>query len=193
MPPKERLNKEDIVNTAYELLRTEGIDALNARALAAKMGCSTMPLFRHFSGMEEIRRAAIERAAECYYSYIRQGLSEPIAFKGSGRAYIRFAKEEPLLFKLFFVLPSGTVPELPLADATYGQVIEAAADSAKVDLPQAARLHQQMWVFVHGIAVLVASGKLDWDEEEIGRQLSEVFSALRNQIYEREENSRERH
>lgn len=195
MPPKERLSKQEIVDAAFAHLRREGIEGLNARSLAAELGCSTMPLFRHFSGMEEIRQAAVNRAGECYNRYIQQGLSEPIPFKGVGRAYIRFAREEPQLFKLFFVLPHELAPEVPLADSNYQKVAEAASLSAEVSLPQAEKIYQQMWIFVHGIATLMASRKLDWDDDEISRQTSEIFNALKqhlhdtNDLYETEESS----
>ena len=49
MPPKVKVSKEDINTAAVEMVRESGAEALNARALAAKLGCSTQPIFSNFS------------------------------------------------------------------------------------------------------------------------------------------------
>ena len=36
-----------------------------------------------------------------------------------------------------------------------------------------------MWIFVHGIATLVVLGTMEFEEEEIGEMLSDVFGGLR--------------
>ena len=54
MPPIARFSREDVLHAAYELVRREGPNALNARALAKEMNCSTQPIFRLFSGMDEL-------------------------------------------------------------------------------------------------------------------------------------------
>lgn len=179
MPPKEKLGKEEIVAGAFELLRQNGIEGLNARGLAAYLGCSTMPLFRQFGSMEEIRVAAIERAIDCYNGYIRKGLEEPLPFKGVGKAYIRFAKEEPRLFELFFMSPKGKYHELPEADPNYETVASTASKAVGGTCADGERIYREMWIFVHGIATLVVLGTMEFEEEEIGEMLSDVFGGLR--------------
>ena len=104
MPPKNRYTREQIVQAALSLVREEGENALTARALAARLGCSAKPIFGAFSGMEEVR-AAVLAAAEALLDErtaqeIRAGVYPP--YKASGMAYIRFAMEEPYLFRFDF-------------------------------------------------------------------------------------------
>ena len=49
-----------MLNAAYQLIRREGPGALNARAVAKELGGSTQPIFRLFSGMDELQKAVIE-------------------------------------------------------------------------------------------------------------------------------------
>ena len=58
MPPKVKIAKEDIVNAAVELVRQYGPQALNARELAARLCCSTQPIFSNFATMDELRLLA---------------------------------------------------------------------------------------------------------------------------------------
>ena len=64
MPPKIKITKEEIIQTALELFKKEGDGAINARSIAAALGCSTQPIFSNFASMEELRSAVIAAAYE---------------------------------------------------------------------------------------------------------------------------------
>ncbi len=179
MPPKKKLTKEEITDCAFGLLRAGGMAALNARAIADRLGCSTMPLFREFSTMEELRRAAVGRALECYHAYVRQGLEEPLPFKGLGMAYIRFAREEPKLFQLFYMTPVGTYTEVPSVDPNQVSIDLVASSVMGGSVEEGQRVLREMWIFVHGIATMIVLGTMDFNEDEIGEMLTDVFSGLR--------------
>ena len=72
MPPKVKTTKEAIVSTAVEIVREQGVQALNARAVAAILGCSTQPIFSNFATMEELRLAVVYEADVLYNHYIRR-------------------------------------------------------------------------------------------------------------------------
>lgn len=179
MPPKEKLTKQDIVSGAVELIRRKGIKALNARALAEELDCSTMPLFRNFQGMEEIRRAAMERIGEIYSAYIQRGAEQELPFKAMGMEYIRFAKEEPNFFRLMFMTDPRSLETPPLEDPTHHQVVDIASHASGLDPEKVGRLYQEMWVFVHGIATLIITGVMEFREDEISTMLSDVFLGVK--------------
>ena len=66
MPPKVKITKEDIINTALSLVRQEGVSAINARCVAAALGCSTQPVFSNFESMEQLQRATATAAYEVF-------------------------------------------------------------------------------------------------------------------------------
>ena len=76
MPPKVKITKNDIVNTAVELVRKQGEQALNARTVASALGCSTQPVFSNFATMEELRGSIILAAYECYITFIKNEVSQ---------------------------------------------------------------------------------------------------------------------
>ena len=59
MPAKVRYPRESIIAAAVRLVRHSGPEALNARALAKEMGCSTQPIFRVFDSMEQIHAEVV--------------------------------------------------------------------------------------------------------------------------------------
>ena len=54
MPPKAKVTRDMILEAAFALVRQEGHSALNARALARKLGCSTQPILYNFATMEAL-------------------------------------------------------------------------------------------------------------------------------------------
>ena len=103
MPPKVKFSREEIIAAALDIVREGGLTALTARSLAAKLGSSAKPVFGLFENMQEVQTEVMIAANAEYQSFLRtemmRGTYKP--YKASGMAYIRFAKEEKELFKLF--------------------------------------------------------------------------------------------
>ena len=100
MPPKVRITKEEILQAAVAFVRENGAQALNARAIATALDCSTQPLFSNFATMEELKTATVAAAYELYLNFInREAESRKYPqYKAFGMAYVRFAMEEKELF-----------------------------------------------------------------------------------------------
>ena len=187
MPPKIKVTKEDIINTALELVRKSGAESINARGVASALSCSTQPVFSNFATMDELRMAVITRATEICNDYIKREVErrEFPTFKESGIAYIRFAKEEKELFKLLFMRNRAgeTVPEKDeLGDWTQS-VIQS---STGLDGDEVKLFHLEMWAYVHGIASMLATGFIDLDWELISRMLTDAYQGLRKQYVKEE-------
>jgi hypothetical protein len=43
---------------------------------------------------------------------------------------------------------------------------------------EAYRFHLELWIYVHGIAVMFATGYLDWPMEDIERMVSDAYEGL---------------
>lgn len=52
---KTRITKELIIEKSFEITKSEGIENLNARYLAKQLNCSTMPIFKVFNDMNELK------------------------------------------------------------------------------------------------------------------------------------------
>jgi len=186
MPPKIKVTREDIVDAAVLLVRQSGAQAVNARSVAAIIGCSTQPVFSNFASMEELRLAVAQKAdllCEEYMRHEAEGGEFP-DYKAHGIAYIRFAREERELFKLLYMRDRAgeTVPER----TELGDRMESIVSRNTGLCEDAARLfHLEMWAFVHGIATMLATGFLELEWNLISRMLTDAYQGLRKK-FERE-------
>ena len=186
MPPKVKTTKDAIVSTAVEIVRQQGAEALNARAIAAELGCSTQPIFSNFATMDELRLAVAQQADALYQEYVRRETDsgEYPPYKAGGMAYIRFAKEEKELFKLLYMCDrSGE--EIPAEAASFSQMADLVRSNTGMDGDTANLFHLEMWAYVHGIATMFATGFLDLDWDLVSKMLTDAYLGLRKQ-YETE-------
>ncbi len=182
MPPKVKVTKEDIINAAVDIVRSNGAQAVNARTIALALKCSTQPVFSNYATMEALRLAVVKRADMICSDYIRQEIEagKYPTYKASGMAYIRFAKEEKELFKLLYMRDrSGeTVPEeMELTDEM--EII--VQENTGLDGLDAKLFHLEMWAYVHGIATMFATGFLNLDWELVSKMLTDSYQGLRKQ------------
>ena len=103
MPPKVKFQKEEIVNAALSVARRSGMDAVTAREVAKELNVSVGPIFTWFETMEQLKAEVFGRAKEIYRAYIERGLAGSIPFLEVWRQYLRFAREEPQLYRLLFL------------------------------------------------------------------------------------------
>ena len=104
MPPKIRYHKDCIIRAAFELVRSEGEQALNFRSVAKKLGCSTQPVIYQFDTMEKLKNEVYNMADNYHTEYITKidGEMKDILLS-IGLRYIRFAVDEEMLFRFLFL------------------------------------------------------------------------------------------
>ena len=180
MPPKVKVTKEDIVLAAMEIVRREGVAAINARTIAAQLGCSTQPIFSNFAKREELKAAVIAQAEALCNQYLQTEVESgkyPV-YKASGMAYIRFAKEESALFRLLFMRDRGGETEGG-ADHLFTRMVTVVQGNTGLNFTDAQVFHLEMWAYVHGIATMMATGFFLPDWELVSRMLSDAYLGMR--------------
>ena len=178
MPPKVKITKEEIVQTAVELVRANGEQAINARAIAAALNCSTQPVFSNFRSMEELREAVILTAYERYLGFLeREGKSGKYPqYKAFGMAYVRFAKEEKELFKLLFMRDRSGEDLSPSVD--FEKSVQMIMKANGVTEETARLIHMEVWTCVHGIGTMIATSFLPLEWELISDMLTDVYRGI---------------
>ena len=179
MPPKIKITKTDIIQTALSVVRKNGAEAINARSIASELNCSTQPIFSNFSAMEELQGAVVEAAYGVYFGYIKSEVESGKypTYKSFGMAYIRFAREEKELFKLLFMCDRRDGGLTPTAD--FEASVEMIMNANGVSREKAELIHLEMWACVHGIGTMLATSFLVLDEELISNMLTDVYQGIR--------------
>ena len=186
MPPKCKFTREEIIQVALDIVRSEGTSAITARALGAKLGSSSKPIFSVFENMEEVQAEVLKAAKALYAEYVQVGLHQELAFKGVGTQYILFAIREPKLFQLLFMSEQSQKPSvsgiLPIIDESYEQILLSVQKGYGLDKEDAENLYRHLWIYTHGIAVLCATNMCSFTAEEISRMMTEVCRGILKEI-----------
>lgn len=186
MPPRVRITKEDIIKTSLELIRKEGEQALNARNIGKALGCSTQPVFFNFASMEELKKSARESAYNLYFDFLNREVKSGKypEYKALGLGYIRFAKEEKELFKFIFMFDRTEEEFVSTIDRE--KSIELIMKANGISREKAEIMQLEMWVFVHGIASMLATSYLDLEWELVSSMMSDVYKSLSTRLAEEE-------
>ena len=179
MPPKCRCTREEIIQAALDLTAEKGVGALTARGLAQRLGSSAKPIFGLFANMEEVQQEVVKAANLRYQEYLRQDMSAGRypPYKASGMAYIRFAREQKELFKLLFM--RDRTHEEKAAGDELEALLGLIQKNMGLSRDDAYRFHLEMWIYVHGIATMIATAYLEWDMDFISAALTDAYQGLR--------------
>lgn len=172
MPSSPKIPKELILENALKMLIREGYSALNIKALAREIGCSTQPISWHFGNMDGLRKALADYALMYANEKMRPSVDDAInAFEQVGRAYIKIALNEPNLFQFVFLNGSGCYPmgnaEMLTQDNDHVELIKMIADKFQISEQNAGQYLQDTVLYTHGLATYIATGMMCMSEKEI--------------------------
>ncbi len=177
MPAKAKVTKEMIIEAAFEITRADGAENVNARTVSQKLGCSTQPIMYHFATIEDMKKAVYEKLCWFHTEYLMNVNSQEGVMLGIGLNYIRFAVEEPNLFR--FLFQSGFAVEnsiLQMVDAEeLKPVISAMQKEMKLNEEQTKEVFLTLALFVHGYASIIANNSLEFDEAVAAAHLERVY------------------
>jgi AcrR family transcriptional regulator len=168
-----------LLDAASEMLMRGGPDAISLRKLAAKVGASTMAVYTAFGGKEGLISAlfdeAFNRLGEAQGAVPHS--SEPLVWlEGLGRAYRRFAIENPSYYALMISVTMpvsedvrhehpdySTPPARAISRHPAYQNLLDAVQACIADGSLRADLHPSMvadafWATVHGLCSLELAG-----------------------------------
>lgn len=175
MAPLAKTDRNKILKGAVKIVRTRGAGALTAKSLADELGCSTQPLFWHFSGMGEIRAAVYAEALARFDKYIHKEVEGVTGYRAIGVNYIRFARAERQFYKLLF-MSEKTDKDFLYTHVERDYVLRVLEECEGIKGEQAEDIFRNMWLFVHGISAMIATGTAEFEEQEIREMLKQMLT-----------------
>jgi AcrR family transcriptional regulator len=166
-----------LADAATEMARVGGPDAVVLRAAARSAGVSAAAAYRHFADHDELLQVVRQRALDALEAAMHTSLEagEPLADPGEeslrrlralGRAYIRFALDDPGLFRTAFCRPKKPLPDAAERMASHGPyallsaVLDELVDHGVLDPGRRPGAEIPAWAAVHGLATLLLDGPL---------------------------------
>ena len=177
MPAKKQVTKEMILDAALRVLMEHGTEAVNVKNIAAELHCSTQPIYLSFDNMDALRRELVPAAVNKFAKLMQQECgTEQVHLYGI--EYVRFALQQPELFRFLFMRPQAFAEMkqvlLPIIERSIDELME----QCRIDRTAADELHDQLWMHTHGIAAMTATNYCDWDMDKAQRMLNRCQKAL---------------
>jgi len=164
-----------LLDAGIALLKTENLESLSLRQIARQVGVSPTAVYRHFPDKSALLRALAAKGFEMLGGLQSAAASAAApsgpnaAFAASGAAYVRFALENPAIFRLMFTsAPPKNLFEIPPEHLS--GPLKMLRDNVTAIAPQAASPESQKilairaWSLVHGLAVLALDRMITLDE-----------------------------
>lgn len=171
MPPQKRIFREDILKAAVDLVKEQGAQALSVRNIARNLNCSTQPIYSEFENMETLRDELMSYIRE---HYLREDAD---SYKQVAFSFLHFARREKNLFQLIY-LRKRAEGETLFEDPNEIETIHKLEVNLKLSHQQAAEMHRRMQYYCYSMAVMMATGYLNFGEEEISRELTEYYRII---------------
>ena len=165
-----------LIQAGLQLLEARQDQDIGLREVARAVEVSATAVYRHFPDKAALLRAlsaeGLARLARAQQTAFNRAGGGKAGFFATGRAYVRFALDNPALFRLIFSNP----PEQDLMSGPQDTVPEAfrmlrenaaslAPPGASADAVGLAAL--DAWARVHGLAVLLLDGQIPRDDRLI--------------------------
>jgi AcrR family transcriptional regulator len=180
MGPKVKFTKEQIVDAAFEIANTEGIDNITMRKIAESLGSSVAPIYVNFKDVNELIEAVVEKIMGISQKLLAEE-STGNPFQDIGSASLRFAREYSVLFRDLIMKGKGYMKDydekvLPVLIEEMKKDPELEGfteDELKVIL-------LKMRIFQLGLSVMVANGLLPKDLEK--QELMDLLSSMATDV-----------
>lgn len=187
--PKQRITKEIVVNTAFEIARKYGMEQVMVKSIADKIGCSVQPIYSYCQNMDGLRQDVVKKVHDFIQEYIITHINKNDLFRSTGKAYIQLAKEEPYLFKIFILHQREGISSLNdlYKTETNPHMSEFIADELHISLSQARQLHLNMLIYTIGIGTIFSVTTPGISTKEIYEQQEIAYKAFLKQALDNKE------
>jgi AcrR family transcriptional regulator len=163
--------RAQLIAAVRDLVESHGPDGFSVAEAARRAGVSSAAPYKHFKDRPALLRALAGEAMDHLRDQMQGAADQhpPASVAGIaaiGQAYVRFAREQPGVFRLVFSLTEGheEAPELlEKGQACFTVVIARTATvlGRAMDDPVVMERAYMLWASVHGHAFLIIDRKTD--------------------------------
>lgn len=154
-----------LVEAGLRHLESGGEADISLRQLAREAGVSATAVYRHFPDKRALLGALASegyaRLGAAQQAAVATAESKAAGFAAAGRTYVRFALDNPALFRLTFT-HAGIGGTAAFGEDSASSLLMAF--SRDIAGPAADRLALQAWSLVHGLAMLMLDGQVAHDD-----------------------------
>ena len=187
--PKQRITKEMVVDTAFEIARNSGMEQVMVKNIADKIGCSVQPIYSYCKNMDGLKQDVIQQVNRFIQKYAVSHINKDDLFRSTGKSYIQLAQEEPYLFRIFILHQRegiSSLNDLYQSEAN-PHTAEIIAKELNISVERAKQLHLNMLIYTIGIGTIFSVTTPGISTDEIYTQQEVAYEAFLKQALGNEE------
>ncbi len=156
MPPKIRFTSENIIETAFDIVRRRGWEGLSARSIARELDSSTRPIYSYLKSMDNIEEEVVKKALELFLNYMTTPRTGDV-WLDQGLGYVLFAQNEKNLFRYINDEKHIALTKKYGADVwkALGKQLYDYESFQGLSEDQLLKIRLARWFFIHGLASLI--------------------------------------
>lgn len=184
--PKQKITKEMVVNAAFELARDGGIEQVMVKNIADKLNCSVQPVYTYCNNMAGLHHDVGIKVSAFVHKYISANTDKANLFQSTGQAYIKLAREEPHIFKIFVLKQRENISSLDdlYQSEASPQTASYISEELDISIEQAKQLHMNMLIYTIGLGTIFSVTTPGISASEILTQQEAAYSAFLKQALE---------
>lgn len=163
MPPRPKITKEEILDSGLIFVAENGLEKLNARAIAKKLNSSTQPIFSYFLNMDDLKTEIRKRILSLFSEKVNSK-KEIIAFE---KELTRFACQCPHYFNEIFLKSEDIEETKNELNRMRDSLVASIAKEFLIPKEKANIVYLNNWIYSFGIATLIAKGMLPLKEASL--------------------------
>ncbi len=176
MGPNIRFTREQIIDAAFEIAKTEGMDKISMRKIAELTGSSVAPIYVNFKNIDELNEALIERIVSISQQLLEEeNTGNP--FYDMGSASLRFALEYSIIFKDMVTKGSKYLQDYD--DTMLPILIEEMKKEPELEEfteDELKKIFFKMRIFQLGLSIMAANGSLP--KEYTKQKMMEILCGI---------------
>lgn len=182
MARKKTITRDQILNAAYEVVAKEGFSRFTARNIAAKMKCSTQPIYLEFKNMDDLKNVLVTEITNNVLTNLLKKEVTGNRLIDLGLNCIEFANKEKQLYKALFLEGEVSVGDIKEYSYEYfvGSVIKG-TEYEELSEKRLQSVYMGFWIIVTGLAALTSSSIVDLSREETIELLENSFQIMKKQ------------
>lgn len=189
MPPNQKISKKMILEAAYQLVKESGIETVNSRNIAKILDCSTQPVFSQFPSMEELRLNVHDYACQKFEQDVTCNVTSDSFFRSSYFKVINLAKYEKNIFKLIYLSEYCSGSDflgIRMNFKSNQRIFEELRSKYQLEDNDCMNALERMSLLVHGIATLIATSNVMYDDEQISNIVEDTLDDIVNGFIRKE-------
>lgn len=187
--PKQKITKDMVVSAAFELARNSGMEQVIVKNIADSLGCSVQPIYSYCRNMGSLRADVMKEAGCFVQQYLKEHTDPDNLFQSTGHVFVRLAREEPNIFKMFILRPRDNISSLDelYQTETDEETARSIAGMLNISLSQARSLHLNMLIYTIGIGTIFSVTTPGISPDEIFARQEAAYQAFLKQALEDKE------